>query len=84
MKARDAVNNLQKLNPDDEVIMLLWSKDTFDNFSDEESTLTDEGWKKVVVTMEDEGGIDSGDQQISELIGELVIQYSESTIEGGE
>lgn len=84
MKARDAVNNLQKLNPDDEVIMLLWSKDTFDDFSDEESTLTDEGWKKVVVTMEDEGGIDSGDQQISELIGELVIQYSESTIEGGE
>ena len=83
MKARDAVNNLQKLNPDDEVIMLLWTKDTFDDWSDE-STLTDEGWKKVVVTMEDEGGIDSGDQQISELIGELVTEHSESTIEGDE
>lgn len=76
MKARDAVNSLQKVNPDDEVIMLLWTKDTFIDDGDE-STLTDDAWKKVVVTMEDEGGIDSGDQQISEIISELVSEYSE-------
>lgn len=77
MKAREAVDAIQKVNPDDEVIMLLWTKDTFIDY-DDESTLTDDAWKKVVVTMEDEGGIDSGDQQISEMIAELVSQYSES------
>lgn len=77
MKAREAVDAIQKVNPDDEVIMLLWTKDTFIDY-DDESILTDDAWKKVVVTMEDEGGIDSGDQQISEMIAELVSQYSES------
>jgi len=78
MKAREAVNAIQKVNPDDEVIMLLWTKDTFDDEQfREENILTDEAWKKVVVTMEDEGGIDSGDQQISEMIAEFVSEYSE-------
>jgi len=78
MKARVALDLIQKVNPDDEVIMLLWTKDTFDDEQfREENILTDEAWKKVVVTMEDEGGIDSGDQQISEIISELVSEYSE-------
>lgn len=87
MKAREAVDAIQKVNPDDEVIMLLWTKDTFDDEQfREENILTDEAWKKVVVTMEDEGGIDSGDQQISEIIAELVSEYSEpnSSIFGEE
>ncbi len=81
MKARVAVDLIQKVNPDDEVIMLLWTKDTFDDEQfREENILTDEAWKKVVVTMEDEGGIDSGDQQISEMIAELVSEYSEPNL----
>jgi len=73
MKARDAVDVIQQVNPDDEVIMLLWTKDTFDD----ENVLTDESWKKVVSVMEDEGGLDSGDQQISEIISDFVSEYSE-------
>lgn len=72
MKARDAVDVIQQVNPDDEVIMLLWTKDTFDD----ENVLTDEAWKKVVSVMEDESGLDSGDQQISEIISDLVSEYS--------
>lgn len=73
MKARDAVDVIQQVNPDDEVIMLLWTKDTFDD----ENVLTNEAWKKVVSVMEDEGGLDSGDQQISEIISDFVSEYSE-------
>ena len=81
MKARDAVNAIQKVNPDDEVIMLLWTKDTFDDEQfREENVLTDDAWKKVVATMEEEGGIDSGDQQISEIISELVSEYSKPNL----
>ena len=78
MKAREAVDLIQKLNPDDEVIMLLWTKDTFDFDESDDVVLTDDAWKKVVVTMEEEGGLDSGDQQISELISETVSEYAES------
>ena len=78
MKAREAVDLIQKLNPDDEVIMLLWTKDTFDFDESDDVILTDDAWKKVVVTMEEEGGLDSGDQQISELISETVSEYAES------
>lgn len=77
MKAREAVDLIQKLNPDDEVIMLLWTKDTFDYDESDDVVLTDDGWKKVVVTMEEEGGLDSGDQQVSELISEIVSEHAE-------
>lgn len=78
MKAREAVDLIQKLNPDDEVIMLLWTKDTFDFDESDDVVLTDDAWKKVVAVMEEEGGLDSGDQQISELISETVSEYAES------
>jgi hypothetical protein len=81
MKAREAVNLIQNLNPDDEVIMLLWTKDTFDYSDDDDMILTDEAWKKVVSEFEEQGGLDSGDQQISEAISDAVSEYAEERIE---
>lgn len=80
MKVKDAINSLQRLNPDEEIIWLMWNKETFDDWSDD-AVLTDEGWNKVVSIMEEGGGMDSGDQQISELIGELVTEHSEEVEE---
>lgn len=81
MKARQAVDILQNLNPDDEVIMLLWTKETFDYDEDDDSVLTDEAWKKVVSEFEEQGGLDSGDQQISEAISDAVSEYAEERVE---
>ena len=78
MKAREAVDLIQKLSPDDEVIMLLWTKDTFDYDENDEVVLTDDACKKVVSGMEEEGGLDSGDQHISEIISEMASEYAES------
>lgn len=81
MKARQAVDILQNINPDDEVIMLLWTKETFDYDEDDDSVLTDEAWKKVVSEFEEQGGLDSGDQQISEAISDAVSEYAEERVE---
>lgn len=77
MKARDLVNQLQQHDPDEEVIALVWYKDSFDYSDDEEVILTNEAWKKIVAEMEEQGGIDSGDQQISETISEMASEYAE-------
>ena len=76
MKARELVDQLQKYDPDEEVIALVWFKDTFDFDSNEDLTLTDEAWLKVVKEMEESGGIDAGEQQISEHISESVVEHS--------
>ena len=76
MKARELVDQLQKYDPDEEVIALVWFKDTFDFDNNDDLTLTDEAWLKVVKEMEESGGIDAGEQQISEHISESVIEHS--------
>lgn len=81
MEARQAVDILQNLNPDDEVIMLLWTKETFDYDENDDFVLTDEAWKKVVSEFEEQGGLDSGDQQISEAISDAVSEYAEERVE---
>lgn len=77
MKARDLVNQLQQHDPDEEVIALVWYKDSFDYSDDDDVILTNEAWKKIVAEMEEQGGIDSGDQQISETISEMASEYAE-------
>ena len=62
MKARELVDQLQKYDPDEEVIALVWFKDTFDFDNNEDLTLTDEAWLKVVKEMEESGGIDAGER----------------------
>jgi hypothetical protein len=84
MKARELVDQLQKYDPDEEVIALVWFKDTFDFDNNDDLTLTDEAWLKVVKEMEEQGGIDSGDQQISEQISEAVIEHSTINIKSEE
>lgn len=76
MKARELVDQLQKYDPDEEVIALVWFKDIFDFDSNEDLTLTDEAWLKVVKEMEESGGIDAGEQQISEHISDAVVEHS--------
>ena len=84
MKARELVDQLQKYDPDEEVIALVWFKDTFDFDNNDDLTLTDEAWLKVVKEMEEQGGIDSGDQQISEQISEAVTEHSIINIKSEE
>ena len=84
MKAREAVDLIQKFEPDDEINFLMWTKDTFDFDNNDDLVLTNEDWLKVVKEMEKQGGIDSGDQIISEQISEAVVEHSTINIKAEE
>lgn len=47
MKVRTLIEALQKMNPEEEICVLLYSKDQFDYDPDDEVELTTEGWDKI-------------------------------------
>jgi hypothetical protein len=64
MKVKDVIKNMQDYNPEDEVVILWWTKDIFD---DEDNTISDEIWSKVVKDVDD-NHLDFSSQVISEEI----------------
>lgn len=69
MKVKDVIKNMQDYNLEDEVVVLWWTKDIFD---DEDNPITDEVWIKVVKTLDDASHLDFAQQVISEEILEVL------------
>jgi hypothetical protein len=64
MKAKRIIKAMSELDPEEEVIILWWTKDIFD---DEDNPITDEVWAKVVKETDD-SHLDYSSQVISEEI----------------
>ncbi len=64
MKVKDVIEKLQKYNLDDEVVVLYWTKDIFD---DDDNPLTDDVWFEAVKEVND-CRLDFASQVISEEI----------------
>ena len=64
MKVKDVIKSMQNYNPEDEVIILWWTKDIFD---DEDNTISDDVWFNVVKEVDD-NHLDFSSQVISEEI----------------
>ena len=69
MKVKDAIKNMQNHNPEDEIVILYWTKDIF---NDEDNPITDEVWSKVVKTLDDTSNLDFANQVISDEILEVL------------
>jgi hypothetical protein len=69
MKVKDVIKNMQNYNPEDEVVILHWTKDIFD---DEDNPITDEVWSKVVKTLDETTNLDFANQVISDEILEVL------------
>ena len=65
MKVKDVIKNMQSHNPEDEIVILYWTKDIFD---DEDNPITDEVWVKVVKTLDETTNLDFANQVISDEI----------------
>jgi hypothetical protein len=65
MKVKDVIKNMQNYNPEDEIVILYWTKDIFD---DEDNPITDEVWVKVVKTLDETTNLDFANQVISDEI----------------
>jgi hypothetical protein len=68
MKVKDVIKNMQSYNPEDEVVILWWTKDIFD---DEVHQISDEVWSKVVKDVDD-NHLDFSSQVISDEILEVL------------
>ena len=66
MKVKDVIKNMQSYNPDDEVVILWWTKDIFDSVDD--AVISNDVWSKVVKTLDDENNLDFANQVISDEI----------------
>jgi len=64
MKIKDVIASMQNYNPEDEVVILWWTKDIFD---DEDNTISDDVWSNVVKEVDD-NHLDFSSQVISEEI----------------
>ena len=69
MKVKDVIKNMQNYNPQDEVVILHWTKDIFD---DEDNPISDQVWSKVVKTLDDTSNLDFANQVISDEILEVL------------
>ena len=65
MKVKDAIKNMQNHNPEDEIVILYWTKDIF---NDEDNPISDQVWSKVVKTLDDTSNLDFANQVISDEI----------------
>ena len=65
MKVKDAIKNMQSHNPEDEIVILYWTKDIF---NDEDNPISDQVWSKVVKTLDDTSNLDFANQVISDEI----------------
>ncbi len=75
MKVKDVIKNMQDYNPEDEIVILHWTKDIFD---DEDNPITDDLWSKVVKTLDETTNLDFANQVISEEILEVLREYEVS------
>ena len=65
MKVKDVIKNMQNYNPEDEIVILYWTKDIF---NDEDNPISDQVWSKVVKTLDDTSNLDFANQVISDEI----------------
>lgn len=66
MKVKYVINKLKQLNPDDEIVVLWWTKDIF-SYGDEVD-ISDEVWSKVVRTLTKSDDLDFAQEVISDEI----------------
>lgn len=79
MKVSEAMQLLSVLHPDEDVMMVLWSRSDADNLLDEELQLSPEMWSRIVAEFDETDAV--GDD-IHDWVTASVLEYAE--FEGDE
>lgn len=79
MKVSEALQLLSVLHPDEDIIMLMWSRSDVDNLQDDELQLAPDKWSQIVSEFEEAD--DLGDS-IHDWVTASVLEYAE--FEGDE
>ena len=73
MKIKDVIKSMQDYNPEDEVVILWWTKDIFDD--NEEKVIDNDAWSNVVKILDDGNRLDFGTEMVYDsILDELIEQ----------
>jgi hypothetical protein len=74
MKVSQLINQLNKVNPDDDICALWWEKPSYDYDSDDENVLTKEAWTEICTEFDK---WENAGTELSEWIADAVIGMTE-------
>ena len=75
MKVAKLIADLQELNPDDEIIVAYWGRDTADNYVEGRTPLTEEQWSEIVDAV---GTENIQFEEVGDLIEQLAYEKTDS------
>lgn len=74
MKVSEAMQQLSVLHPDEQIIMLVWSRSDVDFLQDDELQLSPDKWRQIVSEFEEADHIGDG---VHDWVTASVLEYAE-------
>jgi hypothetical protein len=75
MKVSDAIKSLQEHEPDEEIVLMYWAKDIFDDeFDDDNNLITTELWGLIVEHVENWNYLDNPSSEIYDSIYRAIVE----------
>jgi hypothetical protein len=68
MQVSKLIEDLKKLDPSDEIVIMYWAKDLFDDDFDEDNPISKELWDKTVETVEGNNDLDNPSSEVYDAI----------------
>jgi hypothetical protein len=75
MRVANLISDLQRLNPDDEVVVAYWTRDLADHYVEGRTPLTNDQWQEIVNEV---GSENIQFQEVGDLIEQLAYEKTES------
>jgi hypothetical protein len=75
MRVANLISDLQRLNPEDEVVVAYWTRDLADRYVENRTPLTNEQWQEIVNEV---GSENIQFQEVGDLIEQLAYEKTES------
>jgi len=74
MRVANLISDLQRLNPDDEVVVAYWTRDLADRYVENRTPLTNDQWQEIVNEV---GSETIQFQEVGDLIEQLAYEKTE-------
>jgi hypothetical protein len=77
MQVSKLIEDLKKLDPSDEIVIMYWARDLFNDYFDEDNQITKEAWDYVVEKLDNYDYLDGVSSNAHEIIEAELIKYKE-------
>jgi hypothetical protein len=77
MKASKAIEYLKELDPSEDIVLMYWARDLFNDYFDEDNQITKEAWDYVVEKLDNYDYLDGVSSNAHEIIEAGLIKYKE-------